>query len=171
MSTRLFFVSDNLESKLVGFYNLIYFHFERMIEMRQVLSIPAGETIQNIKVYNVHAYPHPRNYEKSEYITFRAPKGGKMDMLYKVIHEIVLDPRKNNIENDLTHLDNDAKDRILGYIHARKATRFGFEKEDKDYMFYLLKEEEPLSHTPRPKGKNTAGHTYYTYGEITSGKE
>ncbi|WP_078544795.1 hypothetical protein [Litchfieldia alkalitelluris] len=139
--------------------------------MRQVLSIPAGETLQNIKAYHVHAYPHPRNYEKSQFVTFRAPRGGKMDMLYSIVEEIVLDPRKHNVEEDLTHLGDDARERILMYIQARKGTRFGFEREDRDYMFYVLKEEVPLSHTPRPKGKNTAGHTYYTYDEITSGKE
>ncbi len=137
--------------------------------MREVLSIPAGETIQNIKVYMVHAYPHPRNYMKSQYVTFRAPKGGKMDMLYTIENEIVLDPRKQDVEGELTHLDKDSKERILGYIQARNATRFGFER-DGYYMFYILKEEEPLFHNPRPKGKNTAGHSYYTYDEITSGK-
>lgn len=141
--------------------------------MKEVLAIPAGETIRNIKTYKIHAFPYPRptKYEDSKYVTFRAPKGGHMDMLYSIVTSIVLHPSDRNLESNLLHLEEDSKKRIIDYINARKATKFGFEKKNHTYMFYILQEEEALIHLPRPKGKNTAGHTYYTYDEITSGKE
>ena len=140
--------------------------------MREVLSIPAGKTIKNIKGYGIHAFPYPRTttYDQSQYIAFRAEKGGKMDMLYSVMNEIVLNPSDENLEYKLHHLDDDSKDRILRYIHARKTTKFGFEKKNHTYKFFVLKEEQSLPHEPRPQGRNTAGHTYYTYEEITCGK-
>lgn len=140
--------------------------------MKEVLSIPAGGTIDKIKSYGIHAFPYPRipNYETSQYVTFRAPNGGEMDMLYSVINQIVLNPFDESLEDKLNHLDHDSKGRILKYIQGRKTTKFGFEKKGYTYMFYVLKEEQPLFHKPKPQGRNTAGHTYYTYKEITSGK-
>ncbi|MFC9598721.1 hypothetical protein ACFTQL_12540 [Peribacillus butanolivorans] len=40
--------------------------------MREVLSIPAGKTIKNIKGYGIHAFPYPRTttYDQSQYIAF-----------------------------------------------------------------------------------------------------
>lgn len=141
-------------------------------KMKEVLSIPAGKTIDNIKNYGIHAFPYPRipNYEASQYITFRAQKGGEMEMLYSIVNQVVLNPSDDNLETQLHHLDHDSKDRIIRYIQARKTTKFGFEKKGHTYMFYVLKEVQALPHKPRPQGRNTAGHTYYTYEEITCGK-
>lgn len=139
--------------------------------MKEVLSIPAGGTFSNIKAYNIHAFPYPRTYMEAQYVTFRAPNGGQMDMLYSVIDHIVLDPFSDNIANLISDFDNKSKDRMINYIAARKTTKLGFEKKDSMYTFYILKEEQNLPHKPRPQGRNTVGHTYYTYEEITCGNE
>ena len=91
-----------------------------------------------------------------------------MDTLYSVQHELVLKPEAQNIEEQVEHLRNDYKDRILGYIHERKRT-FGFWGEE-EYKFYILNVQHFLNHLPRPKEGNMQSHSYYTLNEITCGK-
>ncbi|PLT29815.1 hypothetical protein [Peribacillus deserti] len=59
--------------------------------MKEIISIPASQTQEIIKKYLVHAHPHPRNYRDAQYITFRRV-GGIMDILYRVEHDLVLEP-------------------------------------------------------------------------------
>lgn len=135
--------------------------------MKEVISIPAGQTQDIIKKYLIHAHPHPRNYKDSQYVTFRKI-GGVMDTLYSVQQELVLKPEAQDIEEQVVHLNNDFRDRLLGYMHERKHT-FGF-GEREEYKFYILKVEQFLEHLPKPKERNLQSHTYYTFNEITSGK-
>jgi hypothetical protein len=135
--------------------------------MKEVISIPAGQTQDIIKKYLVHAHPHPRNYKDAQYMTFRKI-GGVMDTLYIVQCELVLKPEEQDIDNQIGYLSNDVKDRLFGYIHERKHS-FGF-GEKEEYKFYILKVEQDLYHLPKSIEK-LQSHTYYTFKEITSGKK
>jgi hypothetical protein len=135
--------------------------------MKEVISLPAGQTTDIIKKYLIHAHPHPRRYKDSQYMTFRK-NGGVMDTLYSVQNELVLRPKDLDIDKEIEYLGSDLKQRLLGYIHERKYT-FGFDEKD-EYKFYILKVDQTLDHLPKPKEGNLQSHTYYTFREITSGK-
>lgn len=134
--------------------------------MKEVISLPAGQTQDIIKKYLIHAHSHPRTYKDSQYIALRKV-GGVMDTLYSVQHELVLKPQDQDMEKLIAHLNGEFKDRLRGYIHERKYT-FGF-GEKEEYKFYLLKIEKYLEHLPKPK-ERLQSHTYYTFNEITNGK-
>jgi hypothetical protein len=135
--------------------------------MKEVISLPAGQTQDIIKKYLVHAHPHPRPYKEAEFMTFRKI-GGVMDTLYSVENDFVLKPEDQNIEEQISYLNTDKKEHLLKYIHERKHT-FGF-GEKEEYKFYILKIEQELNHLPKPKDTKLQSHTYYTIEEITSGK-
>jgi len=135
--------------------------------MKEVISIPAGQTQDIIKKYLIHAHPHPRKYKETQYVTYRK-NGGVMDTLYSVQQEIVLKPETHDLKDQLKHQKNEFQERLLGYIHERKHS-FGF-GEKEEYKFYILKFEQDLEHMPRPIERNMQSHTYYSFEEITSGK-
>ncbi|MEK5185289.1 hypothetical protein [Solibacillus sp. FSL W7-1324] len=135
--------------------------------MKEVISLPAAQTMDLIKKYLIHAHPHPRTYKEAQYMTFRKV-GGVMDTLYSIENELVLKPEEQNIYEQISFLNTDIKERLRGYINERKYT-FGF-GEKEDYKFYILKIEKNLNHLPIPKEGNMQSHTYYTYNEITHGK-
>ena len=93
---------------------------------QDVLTIPASKTINIIREYSIHAYPHPRSYRDTRYVAFREA-GGYMKELYHVYGRVVLHPTRDNLEMKLNHLDQQSKNRILSYIEDRK-NDFGFEK-------------------------------------------
>ncbi|MDQ6598890.1 hypothetical protein [Bacillus salipaludis] len=51
--------------------------------MKEVISLPAGQTQDIIKNYLVHAHPYPRPYKEAQYMTFRKI-GGVMDTLFRL---------------------------------------------------------------------------------------
>lgn len=130
----------------------------------RVLSIPAGGTFQLIKNYEVHAFPNPRSYDYSGYVTFRR-KGGIMESLYSVEKTIVINLEEDWLEQ-FSHLEDKIIDRLNKYIIEREK-HFGFSKPE--FMFWILEKIEDLYHEPRPvQGYNN--HVYFSYEEITSGK-
>jgi len=135
--------------------------------MKEVLSVPGGKTQTIIKKYLIHAHPHPRSYKTAQYMTIRE-KGGIMDTLYSIQSELVLKPLDKNWENSISVFNEDTQKRLKGYILARTRD-FGFDEKD-EYKFYLLNVERELNHLPRTSGP-LQGHTYFTLGELTSGRE
>jgi len=135
--------------------------------MKEVISLPAGQTMDLIKKYLIHAHPYPRSYKEAQYMTFRRV-GGVMDTLYSVQQELILKPEEQNIDEQISYLNKDLKERLRGYIHERKYT-FGF-GEKEEYKFYILKVEQQLNHLPKPKEGNLQSHTYYTFKEVTKGR-
>lgn len=135
--------------------------------MKEVLSVPGGMTQKIIKKFLVHAHPHPRSYKTSKYIAIRE-SGGIMDTLYSIQSEYVLRPLDDDLEKSISILSEDIQERLKGYITER-ATDFGF-GEKEEYKFYLLAVARELKHLPR-SSVTLPGHTYFTLGELTSGRE
>ena len=135
--------------------------------MKEVLSVPGGKTQAIIKEYLVHAHPHPRSYKAAQYMAIREP-GGIMNTLYSVQCEFVLRPLERGWEKSIAILSEDTQKRLKGYI-AERAKDFGCDQKD-EYKFYLLNVEKELNHLPRTS-VTLPGHTYFTLGELTSGRE
>lgn len=91
---------------------------------REVLSVPAGGTIQLIQTHFVYATPVTAkyNYKRTQFITFRA-KGGAMTELYRIEDVIVFDPsnpaERHNFMNSA--YPNQTKTQIDNYINAAMA--------------------------------------------------
>ncbi|PEC46372.1 hypothetical protein [Bacillus sp. AFS096315] len=136
--------------------------------MKEVISIPASDTIDIIKKHLVHAHPHPRTYKEAQFVAFRKA-GGYMDTLYRINKVLILNPLdKYDIDLKIKYLDNESKQRLLNYITERRNS-YGFGVTEL-YKFYTLQVEESLLHNPKPVKNKLQGHTYFTYKEITDGK-
>ncbi|WP_342598080.1 HNH endonuclease [Psychrobacillus sp. FSL H8-0483] len=134
---------------------------------REIISIPASGTLDLIYKYGIHAHPDKKGYEykNSLYYTFRG-KGGVMERLYFVEDIFRLNPYDKNIINN-TIQDTTQKKRVIHYIEERKNT-YGFNEQNTDYKFYILKPYIQLKNMPRhPKQAN---HCYFTINELLSGK-
>lgn len=141
--------------------------WKEKIKMKEVLSVPGGRTIKIVKKYLIHAHPHPRSYKAAQYMTIRE-RGGIMDTLYSVQSELILRPLENNWEKEIKIFNEEIQKRLKSYI-ADRAADFGF-GEKEEYKFYLLNIEKELKHKPRTDGPLQT-HSYYTLGELTSGRE
>ncbi|MDD4180369.1 MAG: hypothetical protein PHE87_01945 [Victivallaceae bacterium] len=137
---------------------------------QEVLSIPAGNSIDFIKEHNVHACPDKKGYQYKDaiFLTFRG-RGGVMEKLYKIDKVIKLPPLSPSLENQIKDLD--FKDRIQGYIADRKE-KWKFESECK-YRFYILSETNQINLEHKPAKTSCQGHVYFTLSQIldkTEGK-
>lgn len=135
--------------------------------MEKVLSVPGAQTQDIIKEYLIYAHPYPRPYKNTQYIVIRKT-GGIMDTLYSIQCEFILRPNDQKLEEQITFLNMDEQKSLIGYIDERKNS-FGFDEKE-EYKFYLLKVERQLSHLPRIT-TSLLSHTYFTYGELTSGRQ
>ncbi len=136
---------------------------------KEVLSIPAGTSIDFIRNHNVHACPDTKGYQYKDaiFLTFRE-SGGVMERLYKIEKVIKLDPNSPSLESEIRELE--FNQRIQGYISERKE-KWVFGTNCK-YRFYILSETDQiiLKHKPKPK-KSSQGHRYFTLSQILGGEE
>jgi len=162
-----------------NFYNnlvLDYYNFITEVDKgmnyyeEEVLSIPAGKSIEFIKNHNIHSCPDNKrgySYKDSIFMAFRE-KGSVMDRLYKVDQVIILNPNSPSIDKEI--LDTKYHERLKGYIDERKQN-WEFSSESK-YRFYILSDSNQivLKHKPKPKS-SSQGHRYFTLSEILSGNK
>ncbi len=139
----------------------------------EVLSVSAGDTVLLINKYFIHACPHNSSryqYKNSEFITFRAAKGGEMQFLYRIKSIVVFDPYTSNLDEALEGVEADFAKRIKGYHAGRSITSLGFEKKNEPYRFYDLDQNDiiELKHLPKPL-ENNSGGWYYTLEELVKG--
>ncbi|QFT87672.1 hypothetical protein FIU87_03320 [Bacillus sp. THAF10] len=138
---------------------------------REILSVSAAKTFQEITNHHIHACPNTTkyNYRDPIFITFRK-KGGEMDKLYKIEEIRIIPPGNLSVLNDISKSNLPYKERLLKYIEDRKKSH-GFKSHD-TYRFYILSEHNniELSHRPRPE-KNNAGGWYYTLSEMLKGEK
>lgn len=139
---------------------------------KEILSVPAGKTFEEITNYHIHACPDTTsyNYRDPLFIAFRQKGGGVMDKLYKIEDILVLPPENLSVLNDISKGGLPYKQRLLAYINERKKGH-GFKRND-TYRFYILAESEHISlpHCPHPE-KNNSGGWYYTLSEMLSGRK
>lgn len=136
----------------------------------EILSIPAGKTIDLIKKYHIYVCPNSNDYSYKDalFMAFRASGGGRMEKLYKVDETIIL-----NLSDTLQELENFDLDatiikRIHGYVDEHLAIHEKDERIKVDEMrVYILSQHETieLPLNPRPE-KSNAKHTYYTLKEM-----
>lgn len=158
-----------LQNLLVEYYNFITGVDKSMnFYEQEVLSVPAGETFDIIKKYNIHACPSSYSYKSPIFITFRNKGGGNMETLYKIEGILLLDPHDFSYKTILESSALSYSKRLLDYIEERKSN-WKFEKLE-DYRFYILSETEQiaLKHKPKPSVNNT-GPRYYSLAEMLSG--
>lgn len=134
---------------------------------KEVVSIPAGNSLDQVKKYNIYVCPDTKsyNFKKPLFVTFRQGNGGEMDKLYKIEDIIILNTTTvKNLENST--ISEKLKKRICEYIGSEN-----YQDEEKDQRFYLLSETESieLPNKPHPERNNTK-FTYYTLKEILTKK-
>ncbi|MCB1158880.1 MAG: hypothetical protein H7A25_15775 [Leptospiraceae bacterium] len=171
------YIKKNKDSKLLLQYLKFITGVDKSMNYyeKEVLSIPAGSSINLVNKYGVYVCPDTQayNYKKTIFVTFRNKGGGEMDKLFKIEDILVFNPRiKSELQriNDLD-LSESVKKRIFGYI---KEANFQNEKKDeiKNKKFYILSTEQviDLKHKPHPK-KNNAKYSYYTLSDILTKEE
>lgn len=144
--------------------------------LRDVLSVPTGDTSRYIIDYEVHAHPSSYSYRTTQYITFRM-SGGRMWKIYDLgrAHIFVLNPhdpvavRERSIAT-LTITEAE-KQRVRGYFADRKDGGH-FEKEyNEDFTFYVLPTDDniELPHHPH-RAQPNRNHTYFDLAELVRGE-
>ncbi|WGZ92696.1 MAG: hypothetical protein QJT81_12580 [Candidatus Thiothrix putei] len=138
---------------------------------KEVLSIPAGKSIDFVKKHLIYECPNttPYNYKKSIFICFRESGGGQMDMLYKLDEIVIFDRADEDSTDRLYDLDLNKRtiERLKNYIADTNYQH----SSDVEKKLYILSENKniKLKHLPRPE-RNNAKYTYYSLHEIL-GKE
>lgn len=135
---------------------------------REVISIPAADTISLIYKYGIHAQPNDKvryPYKKSLFYTFRE-KNGVMTKLYELNTTIILNPNKIS-EIDSLDVDIFIKERLKNYINERE-NKFSFDDKESEYKFYIL--NNPIELVNEIALPNQNNQSYFTIEEVFSGK-
>jgi hypothetical protein len=136
---------------------------------KEVLSVPAGKTINKIQEHLVYVCPDTKGYRYKIplFVTFREQQGGMMKKLYKVEEILVLNAGSEVEKKALQQstLADEMKNRMFAYLE-------GEEVADENYKFYILGTNHiiDLPHSPHPQ-RNNAKFTYYSLAELLSGKQ
>jgi hypothetical protein len=139
----------------------------------EVVSLPAGETIELIEEYQVYSCRTGNKndrFKRPLYITFRE-KGGFMPKLYKLETIITLNPTDPAALRGLKNstADPDHIKRIEGYIKDYPGQRRR-PFEDKDRLFFVFSTDTiDLPNKPKP-AKNNAYTAHYTLKQILTEK-
>ncbi len=139
--------------------------------MREVLSVPVGDTIDIIEEYLIHACPNTSNFIYDEFmcITFRRRGGGAMHALYKVDEVMVICP--TSYDGTVYHKNTDYNKRLKSYIEERKVTYVNKEdgfKDGIDYRFYILSKTNVINlpHRPLIEVRNTVNPKYHKFADF-----
>ncbi|KRE45822.1 hypothetical protein [Paenibacillus sp. Soil522] len=133
---------------------------------KEVLSVPAAGTIQQITQYDIHSCPNSYSYKTPLYIAFRE-KGGYMDTLYQIEDIVVINPNNPSYEVIIDKSNLAGKERVKRYIEDRRAN-FGFER-DIEYRFYVLSKKKNIRLVHRPRISGLSGHCYFSLSELLNG--
>jgi len=131
---------------------------------KEVLSIPAGATIDEVEKHGVYVCPVARKHTKALFVTFRASGGGKMKKLYKVDHEVIVDPTEHADMERLKVAFPEIHEKISRYSEQNTAVKT-------EHMFFILSDKTiPLDHEPCPKVNNSC-KIYYSLQAILDKNE
>lgn len=144
----------------------------------EVLSVPAGRTLGYIQTHHVHAHPESYSYRQTPYIAFRAGDGGEMHHVYDLgqAHIFLMNPddpamaRERIIANQ--PIAEEAKERVRRYHTERQRDGQFDNKHNEEYRFYLFPTTGHIELPHRPQlQRNLQSHTYFSLGELTSGRK
>ncbi len=144
--------------------------------LRDVLSVPTGNTHRYIIDYEVHAHPLSYSYRTTRYITFRMA-GGRMWKIYDLGRAQIfsLNPHapvavRERIIATLPITDAE-KQRVHGYF-ADRMNGGHFEKEyNEDFTFYVLPADGNIDLPHRPhRAQPIQNHTYFDLDELVRGE-
>ncbi|GAU09288.1 hypothetical protein [Desulfoplanes formicivorans] len=136
---------------------------------KEVLSIPAGKTIDLVQKYLIYECPDRKEYryKKTIFVTFRANGGGTMEKLYKIKDVIVFNPTlKSDIDRANEYInDKKINERLNKFISESNY------KDSEEKKFYILADDEviELKNKPRP-ARNNVKFTYYRLADILTQK-
>jgi len=131
------------------------------------ISIPAGDTIDLIYKYHIHACPDDKKgygYNRVKYYLFRKT-GSIMERVYESKEPISFNPDDIEGINRLI-ISEDENIRLKNYIRERKNKPKGFKetKNDKgNYRFYILTKEALLKEKLVKKQQN---HCYFNSSQL-----
>lgn len=131
---------------------------------KNVLSFPSSDTYDLVMDTHVHAHPNKTGYpkESKDFMTIRK-KGGIIEKVFKV--NTVIDLNPNNYMNEINHLSNENKQRLISYIERRKES-YGFERENEyKYRFYVLDDYMELE-PAFVQNPILRGYNYYSLNEL-----
>lgn len=145
--------------------------------LRDVLSVPVGDTENYVVQYEIHACPDSYSYRATPYITFRG-KGGVMWRVYDLgrAHIFLLNPDAPAAEREriiaAQPIGDAAKERLRGYWADRHRAGLFSSSANEDYRFYVLPQDGniELPHRPHP-ASTIQGHTYFDLGELQRGHQ
>ena len=129
----------------------------------EVLSIPAGISINISEPTGVYACPVYFSYRDTKYLTLRHA-GGVMKQLYQVAWKGVL-PR---LEEDLNLVPKEYRERVKNYIE-RRTEEWGFGECDFKFSVLSCDHNIQLPHHPRFK-KNPRQRVYVRLRDLMSGE-
>ena len=139
--------------------------------MDKVLSFPAGDSIDLVREFHIHAHAIPPTYSNYEYITFRQ-SGGVMRTLYRIETTRDITPSLDAVREEQKQLPQDQENRLRGYVDGRIElydSSSGFEKDKKYRIYFLARDGRiDLSHEPRLI-PNQQGRYYFKLSDLLSG--
>lgn len=163
------FCKKNPNSTLINdYYNFITQINKNMnFYEEEVLSIPAGRSITMVKKHQIYWCEDSKNHnhKKSLYVTFREPRGGIMQNLYKIEDVILLNPSDYSQLKAFKASNYSAvfKKRIMNLINDKTH----ISPMTGDFKFYILSQKDTIQLVNQPKPKlNTRKFTYYTLKDI-----
>lgn len=133
---------------------------------KEVLSVPASKTYNEIEKYHIYTRSEESvKFKKAIFMAFREP-GGIMRKLYKVEDVLIINPHDllamNRIQESMSP---DIAERIVNYSNE---IEFG----NNNHRYYILSIDENIELPHAPKTKTVVqGHAYYTLSEILSKNE
>lgn len=129
-----------------------------------VLSIPAGDSIDSVEKCGIYECPNNKKYQKYNkkalYFSFRAKRGGITQKLYKVKDILSITLGDNDAINALNNIDAEYGSRLRQYIQDRKNVTFVNEEEEKLVFFFDLEETIRLPYPVKPIKNNTFVKSY-----------
>lgn len=131
----------------------------------EVVSIPAGKTIQGVERYGIYACGDDKqhHFKKCLYMTFREP-GGTMRVLYKL--DACYKAATLGKQIKISNMPFEHEKRIMRFLKDRKVSYFDYATENDVICFYVLDLKHTIkteAHSARRAGQ---GVVYYYLADM-----
>lgn len=129
-----------------------------------VLSIPAGDSIDSVETCGIYECPNNKKYQKYHkkvlYFSFRAKSGGVSRKLYKVKDILPITLGDNDAIKALNSIDSEYENRLRRYIQDRQNAQGIDMEEEKLVFFFDIEESITLPYPVKPINNNTFTKCY-----------